>query len=175
MVRRHSPAHEGSREMGAPSTRRLCDGSPGNIRAHPSFEPASDTMDPTRVSASIPAVRLHLAGAGSVHGGESSDRSRRRDAPGSPGTGLPTRSPSRTRGGCARAPAQGLAEALQLGGDPVLDQFVPLGQDVQLTFLLVHYARRSRGRTRLATRRVVGRQRSAASPVPRWRAAVTVR
>src|SRR6266481_2693916 len=52
MVRLYSPAHEGSRGMGAPSTRRLCDGSQVNIRAHPSFEPARDIRGPIRVNTS---------------------------------------------------------------------------------------------------------------------------
>jgi hypothetical protein len=38
--------------MGAPSTQRLCHGSQINIRAHPSVEPARDTLGPARVNAS---------------------------------------------------------------------------------------------------------------------------
>ena len=37
---------------GAPSTRRLSDGSPGDIRAHPPSEPSRDTRGPTRLDRS---------------------------------------------------------------------------------------------------------------------------
>ena len=47
MARLCSPAHEGSRGVGAPSTRRLSDGRPGNMRAHPPIEPASDRTEHT--------------------------------------------------------------------------------------------------------------------------------
>ena len=38
----HSPAHEGIRRVGAPSTQRPCNSGQGNIRAHPPVEPARD-------------------------------------------------------------------------------------------------------------------------------------
>ena len=37
-----SPAHEGSRRVGAPSTQRLSDSGHVNIRAHPPVEPARE-------------------------------------------------------------------------------------------------------------------------------------
>src|SRR3990167_6067357 len=37
-----SPAHEGIRRVGAPSTQRPCSSGQGNIRAHPPIEPARD-------------------------------------------------------------------------------------------------------------------------------------
>src|SRR3990167_4818929 len=38
----HSPAHEGIRGVGAPSTRRPCDSSQATFRAHPPIEPARE-------------------------------------------------------------------------------------------------------------------------------------
>ena len=38
----HSPAHEGIRRVGAPSTQRPCSSGQANIRAHPPVEPARD-------------------------------------------------------------------------------------------------------------------------------------
>lgn len=40
VARLSSPAHEGSRGVGAPSMRRLCDSSQATCRAHPPIEPA---------------------------------------------------------------------------------------------------------------------------------------
>jgi hypothetical protein len=39
---RGSPAHEGSRRVGVPSTQRLLDSSQVNIRSHPPVEPARE-------------------------------------------------------------------------------------------------------------------------------------
>ncbi len=89
--------------------------------------------------AGVPAVGLHLAGAGGVHGGEvgigDDDLvAQPLQAAGSPftvGRGFDQDARPGPR-------AEHHREALGLGADPLLDQLAPLGQDTDLTFPLVH-------------------------------------
>ena len=62
----HSPAHEGIRRVGAPSTQRPSSSGQGNIRAHPPVEPARDHQAPPTIiitvrlpSVAVPSVVAH--------------------------------------------------------------------------------------------------------------------
>src|SRR6266545_8192107 len=88
--------------------------------------------------AGVPAVGLHLAGAGSVHGGEV--RIPHDDLVPQPLQAA--RHPFTLGRGLEQDPAAGPVaeygrEALGLRADPLLDQLAPFGQDTDLTFLLV--------------------------------------
>ena len=72
----YSPAHEGIRGVGAPSSQRSCSSGQGNIRAHPPVEPARDhaAHRTITVQSGGPSrgqrgdrVRMMSRGAGGIH------------------------------------------------------------------------------------------------------------
>jgi hypothetical protein len=64
----YSPAHEGIRRVGAPSTQRPCSSGQANIRAHPPVEPARDheasLPHHRRVQTGVPQTGSAATGSG---------------------------------------------------------------------------------------------------------------